>query len=244
MKRGTILALLFFISLLFLLPLGLSFKSENVNEGLVSYYSFDKNADDSIGRYNGSVYGAVLVKGIKNQAYYFNGSDNFIYFGDILDDELKDGFTIGLWIKLDKGALQKPHNYIFWKSDDSPGMRVSEDKVIFTYFYQGNESGRISTRSVEEQKWYYLTYSFDGSNFVGYINGKREFSFVNTTAYTPGGDVKIGSDEKDPSYGRHFKGIIDEVKIWNFALSDSGVKQEYNNRKTIWKVINWFKKFF
>jgi hypothetical protein len=228
MKKWCTLALLFLTSLILLLSLVSSLETRNDCKGLVTYWSFDSGARDLIRNYNGQVNGAVLGRGIKNQAYYFDGVDDYIDFGNILNQELKDSFTIGLWIRLDNGALLKPQNYIFWKSDDRPGMRIAENKFVFTYFYYGNNSGKTSTRPVEENKWYYLTYTYNGSVFIGYINGEKEFSFTNSTSYVPGVTVLIGKDEKDSSYGRYFKGMIDELKVWDYALSESEIGIEYN----------------
>lgn len=192
--------------------------------------NFDRDMEDYIA---GEVYGVHLAKGVLNQAYEFNGRDSYIYLGDVLDNEIKNSFTITVWIKLAEGALQKPHNYIFWKADDSPGLRVSGDRLIYAVYHHGEGCGMISRSQIKEGRWYHIAFTFDGQNFNGYINGFKEAMMPNTIGYSPGGSVFIGRDEKSLSFGRYFKGKIDELKIWDYALSGKDIIREYGCRSLL-----------
>ncbi|MGD0712159.1 MAG: hypothetical protein ABR968_13380, partial [Bacteroidales bacterium] len=69
-------AKLFFIFVVAIL--GLSVNAQIPSTGLVAFYPFKGNADDTSGNgHNGTVHGATLTTdrfGNPNNAYYFNGS--------------------------------------------------------------------------------------------------------------------------------------------------------------------------
>jgi len=202
--------------------------------GIVAYYKFEGDVKDSSGYNNDGVnYGSGYTEGVIGKALHLDGVDDFVYIKDILDEEIKNEFTIGVWINLDKGALQKEFNYIFWKSDDRPGIRVqSTGQVRFTNYHTGEGCCFWGDKLLEEEKWYYITYTFDGAKFKGYVDSQEVGSLINTI-YSPGGIIKIGADEKSVIWNRHLKGLIDEVKVWNFALTDEEIINEYNSVSTL-----------
>lgn len=206
----------FLIIILCLLPLTFFAQSAN-KKPLIYLHAGKENADSPVHGF---------IRAFNKQALVFSGED-YIDMGDILNDEIKNSFTITAWINLDKGALNKPHNYIFWKSDDSPGLRISGDKVIFAAYHSGKGCAMSSRRRIKEGSWYYLAFTFDGKNFTGYINGVKEAQMPDAIGYYPGGNVCIGRDEKGQLYNRFFKGRVAEVKIWAYPLSHKDIILEY-----------------
>lgn len=78
--------------------------------GLVAYYPMNGNANDESGNaYNGTVAGAVLTTdrfGAANRAYSFDGVNDSITIGDVLDIGLSD-FSFGGWFNTTTaGAFQ------------------------------------------------------------------------------------------------------------------------------------------
>ncbi|MBN2590594.1 MAG: PD40 domain-containing protein [Sedimentisphaerales bacterium] len=197
--------------------------------GLVHYWSFDEAYDnivnDVISDKNGDIVGASWTEGVSGSALSFDGDNDYINFGDILDNEIKDEFTIGVWVKLADGALQKATNYVFWKDDDRPAIHIgSNGQVAFGHWYEG-ESGLHSSHVLEEEKWYYLLYKYDGSEFTGYVNAEYTGSHPDS-GYSPGGNVRIGGDG---NFTRYFKGKIDELMIFDRALADEEIMQLYEH---------------
>lgn len=201
-----------------------------LTNGLVAHWTFDENsgntAADSIGNNDGTlVNGPAWTTGIINGAIDFDGVNDYIYCGDILDNETQNAFTIGAWIKLGEGALQKSHNYVFWKGDDRPGIFIRSDgMVVFSHWDQPPDNAIHSTHVLEEEKWYYLAYVFNGSEFLGYINAGHTGS-IPDSGYSSGGTVSIASD--NTSY-RCFKGMMDDFRIYNRALSAEEIGQLYS----------------
>ncbi len=85
----------------------------------------------------------------------------------------------------------------------------------------------VSIKSIKANQWYHVAYSWDGSFMNIYINGSLDLStpctgLVNTTPYIP--TNLLGSYTGTGSY---FIGFMDDVRIYDAALSSSQIKQNY-----------------
>jgi hypothetical protein len=84
--------------------------------------------------------------------------------------------------------------------------------------------------------WYHIavTYTYgDGNTAKIYLNGVEQFGYWNlgtgnaTVFQNNSEPIKIGA-RKDSSLTSFFDGMIDEVKIFNYALTEEQVWTEYN----------------
>jgi hypothetical protein len=93
----------------------------------------------------------------------------------------------------------------------------------------GSSEGRATwSQQLANGKWYLYTGVYDGGHVYAYINGVQ----VASTSYS-GGSIAAGSADvnfaRDAQYaGDYFPGTIDDVHIYNRALSASDVVQLYN----------------
>jgi len=82
--------------------------------------------------------------------------------------------------------------------------------------------------------WYYITGTYDGTTAKIYLNGKLDNS---NSASAPGyyTNFYIGTSYSDysSSFYNFFDGTIDDVKIYNFALTEDEVKLDYNQGKAM-----------
>jgi hypothetical protein len=218
------------------------------NQGLIAYYSFDGNADDSSGNGNhGIVHGATLTSGRKNfpnTAYYFNGIDNYIEVADNESFQLADNkITIAVWTKVE----QLGDRYFIYKGS---GQTNREYYLGLRYDYlasfginnQGgwetNQFGLPSNSKIESDKWYYITGTWDGHVQKIYVNGNLE-----NIAYPK---VEIGDFESNFYIGTFGANIeqyainatIDDIMIFNKALSNYEIKQLYDSEITANFSIN------
>jgi hypothetical protein len=80
--------------------------------------------------------------------------------------------------------------------------------------------------------WSHLAGTYDGTNIRLYVNGV----LVRTTLMTAGmpgtvGPLRIGGNEVSlPFGGQFFKGLIDEIRIYNRALSQAEIQSDMNAR--------------
>ena len=203
----------------------------------VAYYKFDEGygtsaKDSSIHGNNGTITGADWTnEGKFGKALSFNGTSDYVDCGD--DDELnmedKD-FTLGAWIN----PISYDSNWrLFWGGNVGAaglGLKTSSGYLRFTKLSISDAPS--SNTQVSLDTWSHVAAVFDShsssNNLKYYLNGVN----VATVTY----DVDFDTNAATKHIGRgtttnFFDGLIDEVKIFNYALTDEEIKQEYNQGK-------------
>jgi len=211
----------------------------NVSADMVAHWTFDEDAGltnhDSAGDNDGTIYGATWTDdGKVGGALSFNGTDSYV---DVPDDpslrfDQSDSFSIAYWAKptTDGGC------YLISK------MRAS-GQGIFGYsggYYAPNgefgfvvEQSGWNYASVQTQtdaapagSWYHVAAVYDNGNMKIYLNGQLEgtgtFNY-DTGTTTPDEYLCIGARAYDGKRDLYFKGLIDDVRIYNNALSQAEV---------------------
>lgn len=148
--------------------------------GLAASYSFTGNANNDSGPgLDGTVVGATLTTdrfGNPNQAYKFNGTSNYINFGNILNSVFAgtgNKFTISAWFKPASSSM--PNNVIIVKASDAACslderqiyFRVYNNKMMFSYASTagpGNYVHAIGNTVVNDTShWYHVVAEYDGT---------------------------------------------------------------------------------
>jgi hypothetical protein len=115
---------------------------------------------------------------------------------------------------------------------------------------QGSAAGSLGTSSsdsvyIQKNQWYTLIYTYDGTTSRFYVNGALASSTRNTGTvnFTPNSfDLFIGKHE-NPLYPYYFKGVIDEIRIYNRALTIQEVdyldmfRTKYLKSKTTKRIL-------
>lgn len=216
---------------------------ENLNSGLVLYFSFDNIRrqldgtyilDDSGSGNNGVFNSGVFSEGKIGQAFVCkseNRRDSII----VKDNDSLDlaAVTVAAWIKtnrlddqwgriLDKG-WQTAYNLCI--GGEFNGQRWQQDRTVF----ECAESSMTSKGTVVDGQWHFVAASYDGINQKLYIDGKLDgqMTLNKTTPIKHNNtDIHIGSlavPEPFP-YNEAFDGLIDEVRLYNRVLSDEEVR--------------------
>ena len=77
----------------------------------------------------------------------------------------------------------------------------------------------IRSRFVKQDQWNYLAMTYDGAKMVFYINGKKVGEKnINKTRKPRNGPLIIGNSVPGNIGDRTFKGLVDQVRIWNHAF--------------------------
>jgi len=223
-------------------------KAQAITEGLVSYWSFDKNTisgktvKDIQGGHDAEIVGDTEVTAGKcHEALIFNeGNKNYISIPAEAINDLDAG-TIEARVKLDsneKGVIiAKQHDNVGTYAVFSIGYYASVNglgvsgKAGTLYFHSKNPGGPLEVSSssiLDEGQWYHVAVTFDTSGAKLYIDGSLDgtadgdYSIPNDLSplYTTIG-AWISNDNGPWSY---FNGIIDEVRIYNRVLSEAEVR--------------------
>jgi len=228
---------------LFVIPFGISqdLPSYVPTNGLVAYYPFNGNANDESGNGNhGTVNGATLTSDrndVQNSSYSFDGLDDYISINS--NNNQLDFFgncciTISAWIKLDNANKQYS---ILTNSDynnihQQYALKVESNSKL--YFIAGDklfESNGInySSSSINNGQWTHTLVSYDGNKLKLYLNGNLDYEnqIIDNFPESPSSVAFIGN-----SWGANndfFPGQIDDVGIWNRALTEKEIQNLYTS---------------
>ncbi len=207
--------------------------------GLVAWYPFNGNANDESGNSNnGTVNGAVLTtdrNNNSNKAYYFSSSGCATYIGaNINTSSIVSGLTISIWVcRVGNGCLG-PRIFEFGNNptvNNGPGIaQWTWDNINGTNIGSTTSNGTAVTTTfnpVANNVWTNLVYTNDGSLGKVYQDGVLIKTITSSGNPILSGNVSFGR-MNHPSYDA-FNGKLDDIAIWNRALSNSEVTQIYNS---------------
>jgi MSHA biogenesis protein MshQ len=190
---------------------------------------------DSGGLYNGTAKGGTSTAGAKLcRGGLFDGTSNYAEVPDNANLQLTGSWTMAAWIKttstsvntiISKDDLVSP-----WKGYEiAVGMGGSG--VLSAYL--GSGAWYYSTGSlVNDGLWHHVAVQVNGTSLQFYVDGAASGSVISTTgsttkATTP---LRIGlNSDSASSWSRFFNGQIDELKLWNTALTATQITTVYTN---------------
>jgi hypothetical protein len=208
-----------------------------ITDDLAAYYSFDTTDSGAIfdldytdrTYYDGMNFGATTSEAaIVRRSLYFDGSDYATVPAE-LTNSLSEG-TIALWVKFDDEA---DNRNIFGKGVNSGGIGLRSQYAVQlddVYFILGYGDVRAETNyNPDMTSWHYLVHTWDGSTKKLYVDGVERISAPQTDNTPSAGDLYLGAN------GFHsfewLKGNMDELGIWQRALTKEEVDFLYNNGK-------------
>jgi hypothetical protein len=207
--------------------------------GLVAYYPFNGNANDESGNGNdgqpSGVTGIAGINGINNSALKFEGLQSSVTVSDANSLRLARDNTLACWVKLDDISANQDLR-LFGKNDWSLNRNYSlhVNPVGHYWLYQqftstgGQENTSSANPPITTSKWYHIVGIRSGSERFLYIDGNQVAQGVTLAELTyTGQEPLIMGGAQYYSDRPHFFGALDQVRIYNRALSPSEVTQLY-----------------
>lgn len=226
--------------------------SRDLNDGLISYWSFDLDSADTtkdeISNHDGTIYGATHVDGISGLALEFDGEGDYIEIQDTSDFQFADeSLTYSAWVQIFDNDNQY-HCFIYLQDtvDAYPLLAlykcrsgIEQGRMIF-HVANADEGGSIvlSTDDGEElpkYEWMHVAGVVDHDEGIInlYINGVSQGtdSLVNFDMDDSGTlGFRLGDDPWDnPVNPGNHHGLLDEVRIYNRALSGREIQELCDN---------------
>ncbi|EDN70322.1 conserved hypothetical protein, secreted [Beggiatoa sp. PS] len=223
----------------------------DLNDGLIAYYPFDGNAQDTSGNGNhGTVNGATLTEnrfGKADSAYHFDGQDDYIDLGNV-NTNISSQFSISAEIKapqdrsayrvvLSKGLKSRSHFEVYIEKDRTSPYTPGEFRFYSPNLPGTGASGSLpgdfgSGKVVDDDTFHHLVVTYDGSTTTFYLDGLMVYKEPTTGVYVDEtAQFFIGRQTHTEHGNMPFKGVIDEVRIYNRVLSKNEVKQLYRRQK-------------
>src|SRR6185436_9418089 len=212
---------------------GLACSNASAQSGLVAAYSFDQGSGTTLtdlsGNGNtGTLSGATWNTGGRfGSALSFNGTSSWVTVADANSLDLTTGMTIEAWIK--------PTALSGWRSVVM--KEIAGDLIYVLYAYDNvpqpavylNITNQVSIGAAPApalNAWTHLAATYDGATLKLYTNGVLVGSKAQTGAMKIStGALRIGGNSV---WGEYFSGLIDEVRIYNRALSLAEVQTDMN----------------
>ncbi len=212
MKKKVIISLIFLLILSSIAYADITTDCTNV----VALYHFDGDVNDSSGNGNdGTIIGATYnPSGKVGGAYDFDGIDDGI---DITGFPTLTNLTFSAWVNT-KDLLTNP----ITGASDGIFRYV---KIESSYFLIHDGGGWKEVAGWTKDVWHHVVFTFEGAtkNLTMYVNSVQGYKGVGIN-YINGVLMTIGHDD-NPYY---FNGSIDEVIIYNKALSQTEITELYN----------------
>jgi hypothetical protein len=213
---------------------------------MVSYWKLDEGtgtiAIDSIGSNDGVISGATWRWEQVGWALSLDGDDDWVEIPN--SGSLNwDTMSVEFWMK---GAASQPDPNRYLVIDKKHGFvtpysgwvmqGISRDGRLQwgICYYDGSNRCRAATTTTDmlDETWHHVAGTYDGSHLRIYVDGALEdtVSYPNIGTWKNNRNVEIGRSwhgGADPH--RHFNGQIDEVAIYDSALTSEDIKQHYQN---------------
>ena len=209
--------------------------------GLIAHYSLDGHGDDISGNENhGIINGAVPANnqfGENGKALDFDGIDDEVDL-DPLDNFSEPDFTIMTWFNIENiqpgdqstdVIINTPSGHI----SIFPHNNTDVSNIVLQALSYDNRTGTGSLNLIQHEnvtmnQWHFIVLRANGNQTSIFFDGHF---FDNVVPFATNNNypyAKIGNTGYTGGVPGNFNGIIDEVKIYNIALSNDQIIDYYN----------------
>lgn len=151
--------------------------------------------------------------GVPGKSYVFTGASNLTVDNDQLLNDATQAVTLQAWVRAAKEGtiIEKPGMY---------KLAYNDKKVEFTAGTQTLKTPKKLSEYVSSDQFVHLSAVASATHLIIYINGQA-VAEAERTAQITGNNNKV-------VMGEGFEGAIDEVRLWNKALSADTIASDYD----------------
>lgn len=197
-------------------------------EGLVGHWKLSGNARDYSGNGNdGTLMGGVTWAedrmGQARGSAEFDGESGYVDCGNDESLNITDEITISAWVK---GNAFDNYNFAVGKAVTYQ-LGAKSGKFMIRARFSGIGDTIVSGSTLTTDSWYHMVMTYDGNSFKGYLNGVSDIdSAINDTIIASANNLWISGEQV---YSNYWSGQIDDVRIYNRALSEDEIKALYGH---------------
>ena len=221
---------------------------------IVAHYPLDASANDISGNMlHGTVNGAVPTTdrfGRPNSAYEFDGTDDVISVtsNNLFNFGTNDNFSISLWFRMDDMASSSSGNFILLSKFDDNGSNPGGFPYSVRIFNSnhsnagqvhalrrdlnscGNRPEITGNNAWDDGNYHHAVFVKNGSSLHLYVDNALRASGVDITSCQTHNstDLRIGAKGGTNNSSSFFEGDIDDVMIYDCALTSTDIDSLYN----------------
>ena len=216
--------------------LGLHFKRDRMDPNLVLYLPFEENTGTMTkdlsgwGNHGALINGPSWTNGKVGKCLSFDGANDYVNCGDGVSLKIGEPLTIEVWTKRQPGTpndVKIVGNY----HPDIKGYIMQSYNGDLSFGFS-NGSGYINYNfggDYRDGQWHHFVITKDSNYIRAYIDGNAQTPVNETRLIVPsdyGLGIGVGSNVWTSF---PFNGLIDDVRIYNRALTASEIQDHYLN---------------
>ena len=226
-------------------------------DAIVSYYKATNNTSDEIGGNNGVIIGSQSYTGDRRNpsggAFYFDGSNAINVDGMIDDLASTSTGTWSFWAKLPDVTPDQHATFLMFGDENANRhlslWLLSSGTFYFASHNFGNHHFIVETTSpaLTDDEWFNLVVVQDGVQPKIYLNGVQQTT-INTVGTNlsswfhdspPFDNARIGVLDQNGLTQTYFVGAIDDVVVYNRALTDIEIQDLYLTTSSVPFITTW-----
>jgi len=210
-----------------------------INPDLVGWWTFDEGAGSTALDWSGhGNHGAIQgdhawVGGHDGYggALNLDGIGDYVHCGNAAIFDITEQITVAVWIKVEK--FEQEWQGIVTKGDTAWRI-VRDNKTDQVQFACDGVAALSGTINVNDGQWHHILGLYDGSQIYLYVDGLVDVSeAASGTISTNSHNLLIGETERESGKGRYWNGLIDDVRIYNKALTQEEIEQVMRGDPTL-----------
>ncbi|MBN2593512.1 MAG: tetratricopeptide repeat protein [Sedimentisphaerales bacterium] len=212
--------------------------------GLIGWWKLDetsgRDVEDASG--NGNI-GKILngqprwqpSGGKIGGALLFDGKGDWVHVANESNFDCTSEVTVAAWIKVNR--FDKEWQAIVTKGDSAWRIQRYQGEDSIEFACSGLKipsdspyGGLYGAKSVNDGKWHHVAGVYNGEKMILYVDGRED---VSQPASGPIGnnDQPVYIGENAEMTGRLWNGLIDDVRVYNYALDQATIAALYNEGK-------------
>jgi chitodextrinase len=201
-----------------------------INPNLIAAYSFNEGSGTTVG--DGSGHGNTgtitnatwTAAGKYGNALAFDGATSRVTINDSPSLHLTNGMTLEAWIN--PSALLSGWDDIIYRGNDDYYLILFNGAPVagVTTANLSSSSNTFGPSVLPLNTWTHIAQTFDGTTVRLFVNGAQVASTpLSGSIQDMNNPLEIGSDH---IFGQYFQGLIDDVRVYNIALTQSQIQAD------------------
>jgi WD40 repeat protein len=202
--------------------------------GPVAWWRADGNAKDSAGGNHGTLKGGVtFAPGVAGQAFDFNDTDAYVQVPNNANLNPGASFSVEFWVKANPIQPEALFDVLDKSHDDAPHAgwafqgATATGELSFLIGAGGGITGASTGVSILDNQWHHIAGVYTGNSIQMYLDGVLKS--MNPLTAPPSNNTRDLYFARKVLYvTRSYEGLLDEVAIYDRALSPAEVKARWS----------------
>ncbi|UCF14128.1 MAG: LamG domain-containing protein [Phycisphaerales bacterium] len=167
------------------------------------------------------------IDGVVGGALLFDGDGDFVNVGKDPDFEIRDEITVSAWMK--SGGFDRQWETIISKGDSSWRLQRHWGSTALEFACTGvavvgaNFGDVYGKSDVDDGRWHHVAGVYDGKMMYLYLDGTVDAS-GKASGRIRLNDHPVYIGENAEKANRFWKGMIDDVRVYNYALAAEDIR--------------------